>query len=77
MPCSITAVGYGCFPNFPWIKWRQSAKWYVLQHTVCAAAAGIMSAIDFYCTVDKLEGTQGERRVVITFNGEAGISRRV
>lgn len=31
---------------------------------------GIMSAIDFYCTVDKMEGTQGERRVVITFNGE-------
>jgi cyanate lyase len=36
-----------------------------------------MSAIDFYCTVDKLEGTQGERRVVITFNGEASILRRV
>lgn len=31
---------------------------------------GIMSAIDFYCTVDKMEGTQGERRVVITFNGK-------
>jgi len=30
---------------------------------------GIMSAIDFYCTVDKMEGVQGERRVVITFNG--------
>lgn len=31
---------------------------------------GIMSAIDFYCTVDKMEGVQGERRVVITFNGK-------
>jgi cyanate lyase len=31
---------------------------------------GIMSAIDFYCTVDRMEGTQGERRVVITFNGK-------
>lgn len=32
---------------------------------------GIMSAIDFYCTVDRMEGAQGERRVVITFNGRA------
>ncbi|KAL4440026.1 hypothetical protein ABPG75_003027 [Micractinium tetrahymenae] len=31
---------------------------------------GIMSAIDFYCTVDKVQGKQGENRVVITFNGK-------
>lgn len=31
---------------------------------------GIMSAIDFYCTLDKMKGNEGESRVVITFNGE-------
>lgn len=31
---------------------------------------GIMSAIDFYLTVDKIKGSQGEDRVVITFNGK-------
>lgn len=31
---------------------------------------GIMSAIDFYLTVDKVKGSQGEDRVVITFNGK-------
>eukprot|EP00904_Undaria_pinnatifida_P008165 jgi/Undpi1/4479/HiC_scaffold_17.g07833.m1 len=31
---------------------------------------GIMSAIDFYLTVDKIKGAQGEDRVVITFNGK-------
>ncbi|KAL4423450.1 hypothetical protein ABPG77_005402 [Micractinium sp. CCAP 211/92] len=31
---------------------------------------GIMSAIDFYCTVDKVQGKHGENRVVITFNGK-------
>ncbi|CAM9756824.1 unnamed protein product, partial [Sphacelaria rigidula] len=29
-----------------------------------------MSAIDFYVTVDKIKGSQGEDRVVITFNGK-------
>jgi hypothetical protein len=28
------------------------------------------AAIDFYCTVDKVTGKQGEARVVITFNGK-------
>eukprot|EP00873_Tetraselmis_striata_P005507 jgi/Tetstr1/425771/TSEL_001556.t1 len=31
---------------------------------------GIMSAIDFYMSVDKLKGLSGEDRVVITFNGK-------
>lgn len=31
---------------------------------------GIMSAIDFYVTVDKIKGSQEEDRVVITFNGK-------
>jgi cyanate lyase len=31
---------------------------------------GIMSAIDFYLTVDKTKGSQGEDRVVITMNGK-------
>eukprot|EP00270_Netrium_digitus_P020442 TRINITY_DN8435_c0_g1_i6.p3 TRINITY_DN8435_c0_g1~~TRINITY_DN8435_c0_g1_i6.p3 ORF type:complete len:179 (+),score=46.10 TRINITY_DN8435_c0_g1_i6:825-1361(+) len=31
---------------------------------------GIMSAIDFYCTLDKAKGVHGEDRVVITFNGK-------
>ena len=31
---------------------------------------GIMSAIDFYMTVDKVVGMSGEDRVVITFNGK-------
>ncbi|KAI3431673.1 hypothetical protein D9Q98_004720 [Chlorella vulgaris] len=31
---------------------------------------GIMSAIDFFVTVDKITGKQGEARVVITFNGK-------
>ncbi|PRW33314.1 cyanate hydratase [Chlorella sorokiniana] len=31
---------------------------------------GIMSAIDFYCTVDKIKGKHGEDRAVITFNGK-------
>lgn len=31
---------------------------------------GIMSAIDFYMTVDKVIGVNGEDRVVITFNGK-------
>eukprot|EP00882_Tetradesmus_deserticola_P003674 GHRQ01003888.1.p1 GENE.GHRQ01003888.1~~GHRQ01003888.1.p1 ORF type:complete len:205 (+),score=67.59 GHRQ01003888.1:94-708(+) len=31
---------------------------------------GIMSAIGFYATVDKLTGNEGEARVVITFNGK-------
>ncbi len=31
---------------------------------------GIMSAIDFLCTVDRVKGAGGEDRVVITFNGE-------
>jgi cyanate lyase len=31
---------------------------------------GIMSAIGFYCTVDKMVGSEGEPRVVITFNGK-------
>jgi cyanate lyase len=31
---------------------------------------GIMSAIDFYCKVDKIKGVAGEDRVVITFNGK-------
>ena len=30
---------------------------------------GIMSAIDFYMSVDKMTGLQGEDRVVITMNG--------
>jgi hypothetical protein len=30
---------------------------------------GIMSAIDFYISVDKMKGLQGEDRVVITMNG--------
>mmetsp|Transcript_1767 Transcript_1767/g.5217 ORF Transcript_1767/g.5217 Transcript_1767/m.5217 type:complete len:191 (-) Transcript_1767:140-712(-) len=31
---------------------------------------GIMSAIDFYMTVGKTVGKQGENRVVVTFNGK-------
>jgi len=31
---------------------------------------GIMSAIDFYVTVDKVKGVHGEDRVVLTFNGK-------
>lgn len=31
---------------------------------------GIMSAIDFYCDVGTTTGKHGERRVVITFNGQ-------
>jgi hypothetical protein len=31
---------------------------------------GIMSAIDFFVTVDKVKGAAGEQRVVITFNGK-------
>ena len=31
---------------------------------------GIMSAIDFYLTVDEAKGKQGEKRVVITMNGK-------
>jgi cyanate lyase len=29
-----------------------------------------MSAIGFYMTVDRMTGTEGEPRVVITFNGK-------
>lgn len=31
---------------------------------------GIMSAIDFFVRVDKVQGAQGEQRVVVTFNGK-------
>lgn len=31
---------------------------------------GIMSAIDFYYTVDEVQGKAGERRVVLTMNGK-------
>lgn len=31
---------------------------------------GIMSAIDFYLSVDKIKGSQGEDRVVIVMNGK-------
>ena len=31
---------------------------------------GIMSAIDFFLDVGTTTGTQGEKRVVITFNGK-------
>ncbi|KAL2634635.1 hypothetical protein R1flu_006114 [Riccia fluitans] len=31
---------------------------------------GIMSAIGFYCTVEKQKGTEGEDRVVVTLNGK-------
>ncbi|KAM0827435.1 hypothetical protein ACQ4PT_068201 [Festuca glaucescens] len=31
---------------------------------------GIMSAIDFYCTVDKVKGVDGKDRAVITFDGK-------
>ncbi|CAH9109326.1 unnamed protein product [Cuscuta europaea] len=31
---------------------------------------GIMSAIDFYCSVDKLKGVDGNDRVVVTFDGK-------
>ncbi|GAB4823727.1 hypothetical protein N2152v2_010773 [Parachlorella kessleri] len=31
---------------------------------------GIMSAIDFYCTVGKIKGAGGEDRVLLTFNGK-------
>ncbi|XP_021682906.2 cyanate hydratase isoform X2 [Hevea brasiliensis] len=31
---------------------------------------GIMSAIDFYCSVDKVKGLDGNDRVVLTFNGK-------
>lgn len=34
---------------------------------------GIMSAIDFYCDVEKMKGVGGEERVVITFNGKVSI----
>lgn len=29
-----------------------------------------MSAIDFYCSVDKVEGVDGKDRVVVTFDGK-------
>lgn len=35
-------------------------------------AAPCRAAIDFYCTVDKVQGKHGENRVVITFNGKVG-----
>ncbi|BBN07324.1 cyanate lyase [Marchantia polymorpha subsp. ruderalis] len=31
---------------------------------------GIMSAIGFYCTVNKIKGKEGEDRVVVTMNGK-------
>ncbi|XP_010264934.1 PREDICTED: cyanate hydratase [Nelumbo nucifera] len=31
---------------------------------------GIMSAIDFYCSVDKVKGMDGKDRVVVTFDGK-------
>ncbi|KQJ97040.1 cyanate hydratase [Brachypodium distachyon] len=31
---------------------------------------GIMSAIDFYCSVDKVRGADGKDRVVVTFDGK-------
>jgi len=31
---------------------------------------GIMSAIDFYCSVDKMKGVDGKDRVVLTFDGK-------
>lgn len=31
---------------------------------------GIMSAIDFYCSVDKVQGVDGKDRVVLTFDGK-------
>lgn len=29
-----------------------------------------MSAIDFYCSVDKVQGVDGKDRVVVTFDGK-------
>lgn len=34
---------------------------------------GIMSAIDMYMTVRKVQGKQGETRVVVTFNGKVRV----
>ncbi|GJW39488.1 cyanate hydratase [Tanacetum coccineum] len=31
---------------------------------------GIMSAIDFFCSVDKVKGVDGKDRVVLTFDGK-------
>ncbi|KAJ6828839.1 cyanate hydratase [Iris pallida] len=31
---------------------------------------GIMSAIDFYCSVDKIQGVDGKDRVVVTLDGK-------
>jgi len=31
---------------------------------------GIMSAIDFYCSVDKIKGVDGNNRVVVTLDGK-------
>ncbi|KAK1289501.1 Cyanate hydratase [Acorus calamus] len=31
---------------------------------------GIMSAIDFFCSIDKVKGVDGKERVVITFDGK-------
>ncbi|VVB03416.1 unnamed protein product [Arabis nemorensis] len=31
---------------------------------------GIMSAIDFYCSVDKIKGVDGNKRVVVTLDGK-------
>ncbi|KAJ3682379.1 hypothetical protein LUZ60_014952 [Juncus effusus] len=31
---------------------------------------GIMSGIDFYCSVDKVKGVDGNNRVVVTFDGK-------
>ncbi|XP_068662901.1 cyanate hydratase-like [Aristolochia californica] len=31
---------------------------------------GIMSAIDFFCSVDKVQGVDGKDRVVVTFDGK-------
>lgn len=40
----------------------------VLSYYPCPCCS--MSAIDFYCSVDKVQGADGKDRVVVTFDGK-------
>ncbi|RRT37069.1 hypothetical protein B296_00048636, partial [Ensete ventricosum] len=39
-------------------------------HEVWIFLFSIMSAIDFYCSVDKVKGVDGKDRVIVTFDGK-------
>jgi len=41
-----------------------------LSSLLFALPSGIMSAIDMYATVEKVKGSQGEDRVLVTLNGK-------